>query len=238
MLIEARGRLSGLDNIHKLPIGQILLKAAIITKEQLEEALRIQAEQGGYLGDVIVSMNIVPPTVLGSYLNLQQVMKTSVTESQLNDHIYLGDILVSTNIISQQQLDETLEYQKQHGGYLGDCLVKFGHIGREISKIFLEIQRVLDRNYITANKAKELLRDVLEDHSQRIEQILLEGGLITQVQLDRVLEYQKEHGGRIDNIVTQLGYIDQESIETLLELQHNVHVGESEVHKQEVEKNE
>ncbi|HEX2715482.1 MAG TPA: type IV-A pilus assembly ATPase PilB [Candidatus Acidoferrales bacterium] len=53
----------------------------------------------------------------------------------------LGEILVKESLITSQQLGQALEYQKQHGGRLGSCLMKLGFVTDD------EITAVLSRQY-------------------------------------------------------------------------------------------
>src|SRR5712692_6292464 len=53
----------------------------------------------------------------------------------------LGEILVKENLINTEQLSQALEYQKEHGGRLGNCLMKMGFVSDD------EITTVLSRQY-------------------------------------------------------------------------------------------
>ena len=55
--------------------------------------------------------------------------------------IKLGELLVKENLITPQQLQESLQYQKQNGGKLGYNLVKLGFVKDE------EITQLLSRQY-------------------------------------------------------------------------------------------
>lgn len=55
--------------------------------------------------------------------------------------IKLGELLVKESLITPQQLQEALDYQKQHGGKLGYNLVKLGFVKDE------EITQLLSRQY-------------------------------------------------------------------------------------------
>lgn len=55
--------------------------------------------------------------------------------------IKLGELLVKENLVTPQQLQEALQYQKQHGGKLGFNLVKLGFVKDE------EITQLLSRQY-------------------------------------------------------------------------------------------
>jgi type IV pilus assembly protein PilB len=53
----------------------------------------------------------------------------------------LGEILVRENLITSQQLRETLEYQRAHGGRLGSNLVRLGYVSDDV------VTAVLSRQY-------------------------------------------------------------------------------------------
>ncbi len=53
----------------------------------------------------------------------------------------LGEILIKESLITSEQLNQALEYQKQHGGRLGSCLMKMGFVTDD------EITAVLSRQY-------------------------------------------------------------------------------------------
>ncbi len=53
----------------------------------------------------------------------------------------LGEILIKEKLITSAQLEQALEYQKRHGGRLGNCLMKLGIVSDD------EITGVLSRQY-------------------------------------------------------------------------------------------
>jgi len=53
----------------------------------------------------------------------------------------LGEILIKESLITSEQLNQALEYQKQHSGRLGTCLMKLGFVTDD------EITAVLSRQY-------------------------------------------------------------------------------------------
>lgn len=66
-----------IDNIigkpdNKKPIGKMLLDNGIITEQQLNEALDFQNKSGGFLGDILLSLNIVMPKDIYNNLAAQQ----------------------------------------------------------------------------------------------------------------------------------------------------------------------
>src|SRR5713101_4236718 len=53
----------------------------------------------------------------------------------------LGEILIKESLLTSEQLTQALQYQKQHGGRLGSCLMKLGFVTDD------EITAVLSRQY-------------------------------------------------------------------------------------------
>ena len=43
-----------------------------------------------------------------------------------NETEMLGDVLVSEGLLSADDIERTLEYQSQHGGRFGECVVSRG----------------------------------------------------------------------------------------------------------------
>ncbi|NLP04634.1 Flp pilus assembly complex ATPase component TadA [Candidatus Fermentibacteria bacterium] len=63
--------------MYGMKIGQMLLEGGLITREQLEEALKIQRAEGGRLGAVLVRMNALTETDLNSYLARQHRIEST-----------------------------------------------------------------------------------------------------------------------------------------------------------------
>ncbi|HEY4730662.1 MAG TPA: hypothetical protein VIH41_06000, partial [Myxococcales bacterium] len=53
---ETPARKGAVRSLAGLPIGEILLAHAAVTREKLDEALAAQAERGGRLGEILVSL--------------------------------------------------------------------------------------------------------------------------------------------------------------------------------------
>ena len=221
MLLEARERLRGLDNLHKMPLGQILLKATVISKAQLDAALEYQKEHGGFLGDIIVEMNAINPQTLDAYLSIQQSMKElAETEGREDVPVLLGDILVDSRLITKNQLDKALEYQKKYGGYLGDALIIMHCLPIELLNVFLDIQKLFDANFISKRNASHFINGLLSSSTDSIGQILWEGGLLSKQQLQYALEQQeKDPSKQIGSILVEYDFINQATLDLILSLQ-------------------
>ncbi|MDH5716104.1 MAG: HAMP domain-containing protein [Spirochaetia bacterium] len=53
-------------------IGELLVDDKIITQEELEKALDIQLEKGGFLGAILVTQGYIDPKTLASYIKKQE----------------------------------------------------------------------------------------------------------------------------------------------------------------------
>jgi len=52
-------------------LGEMMLEAGEITKEQLEKALNIQKEEGGLIGIILVNLGLINEQTLVKYLASQ-----------------------------------------------------------------------------------------------------------------------------------------------------------------------
>src|SRR6266511_472989 len=95
-------------------LGQLLLKAGLITKEQLQEAYRAQAEARVYMPFERILMERKAIT---------QAQLDSVLDEYHKKH-RLGSVLVETKTITEEQLRQALQEQQKAGLRLGDALLK------------------------------------------------------------------------------------------------------------------
>lgn len=226
LISEARKRLAGLDNLHMLPLGQILLKAAVITGDELQAGLLIQEKEGGFLGNILVENGSISERTLVAYVNIQQVMrKSSKIEAEDNgdgdqaefEKLQIGQILRDAEVISEEQLHKALEYQDRRGIMLGESIVELNIIPDEILSIFLEVQSLIGAHYLNDARAHHLVREINQMGSSEdaIEELLLDGGLISKQQLNAARIYQEARGESLVNALMALGYMSSETLETL-----------------------
>ena len=62
----------------------------------------------------------------------------------------MGQILIKRNLITQEQLKEALEIQKKEGGFIGEILVRLGHVKEKDIVVALIVQCGFP--YIAVNK--------------------------------------------------------------------------------------
>ena len=111
-------------------LGQILVDKGIISREQLDRALQIKAEQPGkYLGEILFEMGVS-----------QEKINRALYYS--NKRKTIGEILVDQKLITPEQLEEALSKQKK-------IKEKWGHT-RPLGLLLIELGYINSRGYLTA----------------------------------------------------------------------------------------
>lgn len=111
----------------------------------------------------------------------------------LKDPNRIGTRILRMRYITEDQLKIAVEYQENHGGLIGDILVKHGFITEEDLQKFINTSRF-----------------------SRIGEKLLQEGLVTTEQLKYAMEYQRQNGGRIGSILVDLQYMTEIQLEDFL----------------------
>jgi hypothetical protein len=142
-------------NPRRRRLGEILLEEGLVTKEQLEAALRAQADErpGVPVGQILVYQGAITQRQLGVIL----------------DKYRLGNFLVETNAITEQQLETALQQQKRTGRPLGEALVQLKYLTepqlRQALASQLGIRFVdLDRMALDRDLAQVIDRDYARRH--------------------------------------------------------------------------
>jgi hypothetical protein len=131
-------------------IGAIFVEKNLITTEQLERALQLQAETGDRLGEIVVAEFGVARLELASVLaeqwaELEQAEREvaadtdrpgpaqpvePLTPAEVQIRRPLGEIFVELGFITSDQLDTALETQRETGARIGEILVEQGSLTR------------------------------------------------------------------------------------------------------------
>ncbi len=111
-------------------LGEVLVRAGLITEAQLREALRDQQSRRGYvpLGDVLLERNMVTPH------QLEVLLQNTETRPRL------GDLLVRDGSITKEQLAHALSRQRALHLPLGQVLVRLGYTPEATMRNALALQ--------------------------------------------------------------------------------------------------
>ena len=134
-------------------IGALFVERGVITAEQLERALELQAAQGGRLGEILVAEFGISRVELASILaeqwaeaergaqadggepvdNGPPVAQSPAQDVEATEPVArrpIGEIFVERGLVTDEQLQAALEAQRQSGGRLGEILVEQGMLSR------------------------------------------------------------------------------------------------------------
>jgi len=117
--------------------GAILVDSALVTPEQLEDAIQEQERGGGPLGEILVRRGALTPAQRDGALGFQRALGSG----GITDCFRLGRMLVDAGVIDEATLDDAVRRQKERGGRLGEALVENGAIDRSTLEQFLLRQR-------------------------------------------------------------------------------------------------
>jgi hypothetical protein len=120
-------------------LGELLLSARRITRDQLNEALDEQKKTGEKLGEILVRLSFLDPRELDIALSFQSRLGDGKVPSCLS----LEELLVSTGYITHEHLNDALERQRGSGKKLSEVLVEAGHAKQYHIEHGLQIQEKL-----------------------------------------------------------------------------------------------
>jgi hypothetical protein len=112
-------------------LGQTLISRGVITRDQLSEALNVQAGQPDLrVGEILFSLG---------YLNFGQLDAILL---EVHQDIRIGQLLLMREFITHEELEQALQRQEQSGEKLGEILIQLGSCTqRQIARILEEQQR-------------------------------------------------------------------------------------------------
>jgi type II secretion system (T2SS) protein E len=105
----------GLSSVQPL-LGELLVRAALITQAELDEALRVQQRLDTYtpLGQVLLERKVITLKQLNAFLDKHRKRPK------------LGAVLVAAKVITTDQLEQAITTQRTRGVRLGDVLLRLG----------------------------------------------------------------------------------------------------------------
>jgi len=109
----------------RLLLGELLIKAKRITREQLDHSLREQRNTGEKLGEVLVRLRLLQAGELDAVLAFQ---RHQCGDAPASAKLRLGELLVVTGQVTRDQLEDVLNRQKFSKKKIGDLLIEAGYV--------------------------------------------------------------------------------------------------------------
>ncbi|MGD9015041.1 MAG: hypothetical protein PVI33_03350 [Candidatus Omnitrophota bacterium] len=108
--------------ITEKQLGEMLMDKGVITRDQLKQALRVQQEKGGLIGEILVALGYVKKDDISWAVERQKEL------DKKGSHKLIGELLMARKLITKEQLDTGLAIQQEKGGLIGEILVALGYV--------------------------------------------------------------------------------------------------------------
>lgn len=116
-------------DLRNLPLGQRLLRAGLLTRQQLAQALREQQQNHLRLGEICLDHGWIEPEDLYNYTASHEMC--------------LGEVLLAMGKLEPNQLRIALAQQRRFGRRIGEILAWKGWVGSDVLEEALTIQAQL-----------------------------------------------------------------------------------------------
>ncbi len=158
------------DEIDDVRLGHWLLKVGTITRQQFEEALRIQERGRQVLGELLISLRLCSADDIEIALATQR----QVREDYRSGVEKLGALLVKRGRVDANQLEQAIKMQSTARQRIGCILVALGACKEDDVRQALEVQRHW--------------RQMTASPGDRLGDVLLRQGVIERPALERAVE--------------------------------------------------
>ena len=219
-------------------LGDLLMEAGVISKEQLKECLSIAVKTQMPLGRVLIVNNFVTHSILWSALNAQvlirdkridrkqavaglnaahkrqisierSLMEQGIQYQEGTRKIKLGDILVMSGLINEQDLLNALESCLLTDKPMGQILIDKKLLSQKAIETALTIQEMVGRGGVPPVAAGELLKQVVVN-GKELPQAVSELGLNPTTNHAETL--------RLGELFKRAGVLNQGDIEEAMQL--------------------
>ncbi len=189
---------------NKRFIGQILIDAGFLPRQNIEAALEEQKKTNELIGQVLVRMHILDQADITVALTVQDHLDRVEDAVKIAAGVrrLLGNLLVQAGHITSKQLELAIVEQKRSNGKIGEVLVRQG----------LLTKRELD-GMLSYQQSQSIERPA--PGPLRLGEILISTGTITRRQLDDALRKQASSRKKLGEVLMEEGYA----------LPHHIHHG-------------
>ena len=225
--------------------GEIVLRNALVTPEQLDEALGLQkqAREIGItlkLGEVLLQKGWIDTRTLEALLKIQQRRIAGVSDPHTfrrkgltpKEDQALGHIAVDNGLISAEKLAQVLELQRKAKelGFerrLGEILVEEGAVPADTLEALLQVQKkkVHETGVVTMQLKRISAQEDLAPSDLLWGQVAVHHGFVTEEVLEQAVEVQRVSNGMgvhmsLGEILVDQGHLKPENLAYIADIQN------------------
>lgn len=217
-------------------LGECLVQASIITQEQLQEALRLQKEQHGFLGQILLEKGWITDKQLcqaiSQALHVNCVSIDCVLISKDVIQLISSSLAVSCGILPLFIHHKTLYLAMENPRDTGVIQLVEHETGMHIKPLMAppcQLWSMINKYYQgedtdddqasedVLNKEpemieKDLFQELRQEQRQRLGDFLVDTGLLTQKQVTTVLDLQKGKPGFLGQLIVDKGWLTEDQL--------------------------
>ena len=183
-------------------IGDLLVRAGLVPRARLDEALERQAGANRRLGELLVEMGLLERAELDEALAIQDALRAGRGEALAGLLASrLGEILLNSGAVTRAQLERAVAEQARSGELLGEILVRQGAITPAQRQGALALQG-------------EMVNPLQQ--RSRLGRMLVEAGVIDEAALEDAIRRQRASGKRLGETLVESGAITQDVLSGFL----------------------
>ncbi|MCP4400324.1 MAG: hypothetical protein GY801_23830 [bacterium] len=216
-------------------IGEYLVDSGVLSEARLKEALELQEDQKGFLGQILLEKGWVTDTQLCqgiseildvNYVSIENVLiseeVTGLISNSLAVTCQILPLFVHDNIVylamenpRDAGVIQLVEYETgmqvkpliSPPRQLGEMIARYYQIDESTEQ---ESERLSEKNRVELGK--KITREIGFGQRKRLGDLLIEAGLLTQEQIDTALQLQKGQKGFLGKLIVDMGWVTEEDV--------------------------
>jgi len=226
-------------------LGECLLKAGVISETQLAEALKIQEEQQGFLGYILLEKGwITDKQLCGAISESLHVNCVSIENVLISEEVVgliSNSLAVTCQILPLFVHNNMIYLAMENPSDTGAIQLVEYETGRQVRPLMAppnELSVMIAKYYHIDEKAsvkkpeaayppelqKKITREIGFGERRRLGDLLVEAGLISEAQLQQALALQQDKAGFLGELVVELGWVTEaelcRSLSQMLGIEH------------------
>ncbi|MFN8576442.1 MAG: C39 family peptidase [Candidatus Sericytochromatia bacterium] len=193
-------------NLNHDLLGQLLLRVGLISKNDIDYALKKQSETKKPIGEIFKSDFKINNSQIQDLVSIQKFQEDNKAVI-INDKI--GQVLKKIGFINQKQVNNILEEQKISKKLFGNIMLEKEIISE---KLFEDIVKASSGNEKSLRNLK----------NRRIGELLVDLRYINQNQINECLSEQNKSNKKIGEIALQKGFLIKKQLEKVVNIQKKI----------------